>query len=42
MHDLGFPEDAIEVIAELYNDAITIIKLYFAKTGAIKIERGTI
>ena len=23
MHDLGFPEDAIEVIAELYTDAIT-------------------
>ncbi len=32
MHDLGFPEDAIEVIAELYTDAITKIKLYFAGT----------
>ena len=42
MHDLGFPEDAIEVIAELYTDAITKIKLYFAETGPIKIERGTI
>ncbi len=42
MHDLGFPEDAIEVIAELYTDAITKIKLYFAETGPNKIERGTI
>jgi len=30
------------VIAELYTDAITKIKLYFAETGPIKIERGTI
>ena len=42
MHDLRFPEVAIEVIAELYTDAITKIKLYFAETGPIKIERGTI
>ena len=42
MHDLGFPEDAIDVIAELYTDVITKIKLYFAETGLIKIERGTI
>ncbi len=42
MHGLGFPEDAIEVIAELYTDAITKIKLDFAETGPIKIERGTI
>ena len=42
MHDLGFLEDAIEVIAELYTDAITKIKLYIAETGLIKIERGTI
>ncbi len=42
MHDLGFPENAIEVIAELYTDAITKIKLYFAETGPTKIERGTI
>jgi len=42
MHDLGFPEDAIEVITELYTDAITKIRLYFAETGPIKIERGTI
>ncbi len=42
MHDLGCPEAAIQVIAELYTDAITKIKLYFAETGPIKIERGTI
>ena len=39
MHDLGFREDANEVIAELYTNAITNIKLYFAETGPIKIER---
>ena len=42
MHDLGFPEDAIEVIAEIDTDAIIKIKLYLAETGPIKIERGTI
>ena len=42
MHDLGFLEDAIEMIAELYTDAITKIKLYLAETGPIKIDRGTI
>ena len=42
MHVLRFPEDAIELIAELYTDAITKIRLYFAETGPIKIERGTI
>ena len=42
MHEIGFPEDAIEVIAELYNNAITQIKLYFAETGPMNIERGTI
>ncbi len=31
MHDLRFPEDATEVIAELDMDAITKIKLYFAE-----------
>ncbi len=41
MHDLGFPDDNFEVIAELYTDAITKIKLYIAETGPIKIERGT-
>ena len=42
MHDLGFPEDAIEVMAVLYTNAITKIRLNFAETGPIKIERGTI
>ena len=42
MHDLRFPEDAIEVIAELCTNAIIKIKLYFAATGPMKIERGTI
>ena len=39
---MRFPEDAIEVIAELYNDAMTKIRLHFAETGPIKIDRGTI
>ena len=42
MHDFGLPENAIEVIAELYTNAITKIRLYFARTGPIKIKRGTI
>ena len=42
MHDLGFPEDAIEVIAELYTDVVTKIKLYLAETGPTKIERGSL
>ena len=40
--DLGFPHDAIHVIADLYTDAITKIRLYFAETYPIAIERGTI
>ena len=40
MHDLGFPEDAIEAIAELYT--ITVIGLYIAETGPIKVEIGKI
>ena len=35
MHDLGYPEDAVEVIDELYTKAITTIKLYFAEKGPI-------
>ena len=31
MHDLRFPEDATEVITELYNDTITKVKPYFRK-----------
>ena len=42
MHDLGFPDDAIKVIAEIYTDDVAKIKLYFAETGPINIERGTI
>ena len=42
MHDLGFPADAIHVIADLYTDAVTKIRLYFAETDRVEIERGTI
>ncbi len=35
MHNLGFAEDVNEVIAELYNNAITNIRLHVAKTGPI-------
>ena len=42
MQDLGFPNDAIHVIADLYTDAITKIRLYFAETDSIAIERETI
>ena len=36
MHDLGFPPAAIEVVADLYTDAVTRIKLNFAVTGHIE------
>ena len=42
MYDLGFPTDAIEVIADLYTDATTRIKLDFAMTDLIELGRGTI
>ena len=42
MHDLGFTPDAIHVIADLYKDAVTKIRLSFAETNPITIERGTI
>ena len=42
MHDLGIPQDAIHVIADLYTDAVTKIRLYFAETSPVHIERGTI
>ena len=42
MHELEFPENGIEMTAEVYTNAITKIKLYFAKTAPIKTERSTI
>ena len=42
MQYLGFPRDAIHVIAKLYTDAIINIRLYLAETDPIAIERGTI
>ena len=42
MHDLRLPEDAAEVIAETCTDAKIKIKLYFAETGPINVERGTV
>ena len=42
MHDLGFPPTAIEVVADLYTDAVTRIKLDFAITDLIELGRGTI
>ena len=35
MHDLGIPQDAIHVIADLYTDAVTKIRLYFAETASV-------
>lgn len=42
MQDLGFPPDAVHVIADLYTDAVTRIKLYFAETNPIAVDKGTI
>ena len=42
MHDLGFPEDAIYVIQDLYNNATTKAKLTIGTTEPIQINRGTI
>ena len=42
MHDLGFPPAAIEVVADLYTNAVTRIKLNFAVTDPIELGRGTI
>jgi len=42
MKDLGFTEDAIHVIHDLYTDAKTKVKLPYAETTAIHINRGTI
>ena len=42
MHDLGFPPDAIEVVADLYTNAVTRIELNFAVTDPTELSRGTI
>ena len=42
MYDLGFPTDAIHVIANLYTNATTCVKLPGGKTQPILINRGTI
>ena len=42
MYDLGFPKDAIHVIASLYTNATTCVKLPGGKTQSIFINRGTI
>ena len=42
MHDLGPPPDAIEVVADLYTNAVTKINLSFAVTDPTELGRGTI
>lgn len=42
MYDLGFPTDAVNVIANLYTNATTRIKLPAGLTDPIDIDRGTI
>ena len=42
MHDLGFPPNAIEIVADLYTDAVTRIKLDFVVTDLIELGGGTI
>ena len=42
MYDLGFPTDAVNVIANLYTNATTKIKLAAGLTDEINIDRGTI
>ena len=42
MYDLGFPTNAIQVIANLYTNATTCVKLPWGKTQPIFINRGTI
>ena len=42
MYDLRFPTDAIHVIANLYTNAATCVKLPGGKTQPIYINRGTI
>ena len=42
MHDIGFPQDSIEVVRDLYMDATTEITLQQRTTASITVERGTI
>ena len=42
MRDLGFTQDAIQVVQNLYTDATTKIRLPYVETDAIRIDRGTI
>ena len=42
MRGLGFPEDCVEAVKDLYTDAETEFILPAGNTNSIKIERGTI
>ena len=42
MYDLGFPINAIDVIADLYTNATTRVRLDFAMTDLTELGRGTI
>lgn len=42
MHDLGFTQDAIQVIANLYTDATTKVRLPYTETEPVSIYRGSI
>lgn len=42
MHDLGFPQDAIQTVQDLYTDVTTKVKLPYAEKEAVHIDRGSI
>ena len=42
IYDLGFPEDAVRVVADLYTNATTKIKIPAGTTAPIQLNRGTI
>jgi hypothetical protein len=43
MHDLGYPEDALRLINNIYSQSHTIIVgKYFGQTKPVSISRGTI
>ena len=42
MKHLGFPDELIEVIRDLYTDAFTTIKVAGGETDLVKIDRGTL